>query len=417
MALRKLLWRKYLFIGRTEGETEQGYWNGKRKKHLAREHTEGIVDGVEVTETSPPSLSVQVGAGRAVDNLGNDPEVESVQELDLASLIPGSGTVTVYVTLAYTETEVEPYFVDETGDYQNKYIQDGSLVEVTTVPPMDPVLELARVELAAGAAQITDAVDPQNPQPNEIDLRYRKRSGMVSLALSDLSDVSPDEAAAFNNMNAPSISNPVATVQDVADGVAPVSAEVLAARGSQPSLDGRLDVSLDEAGSIKTTAPPYPEVIAARGSRASLDERLDVSLNEDGSLKPPALGDLSDVSAEEAAAFNAMNSPSALRHLLVGSDDAQAALDSGDSPSAANPFATVSASIHQAQASGVVAADGILTLTHDFGVIPTVTVLKKVAGDWVDGLASGSLIRVDATIARIKNLAAGPVEYLIVATV
>ena len=43
-------------------------------------------------------------------------------------------------------------FVDETGEYQNKYVQDGVLVEVTTTPPSNPTLELARIELAAGEA-------------------------------------------------------------------------------------------------------------------------------------------------------------------------------------------------------------------------------------------------------------------------
>lgn len=38
MALKKLLWRKYLFVNRIEAETEQTYWNEKHKKHLAHEH-------------------------------------------------------------------------------------------------------------------------------------------------------------------------------------------------------------------------------------------------------------------------------------------------------------------------------------------------------------------------------------------
>ncbi len=41
MALKKLKWLKYLFVNRLEAETEQTYWNEKRKKHLANEHSEG----------------------------------------------------------------------------------------------------------------------------------------------------------------------------------------------------------------------------------------------------------------------------------------------------------------------------------------------------------------------------------------
>jgi microcystin-dependent protein len=85
--------------------------------------------------------------------------------------------------------------------------------------------------------------------------------------------------------------------------------EVVAARGIMPSLDARLDVSLKEDGTLKAghanladmpdkagvntdhdaryvrINDQWQEVVAARGSMPSLDARLDVSLNEDGSLK------------------------------------------------------------------------------------------------------------------------------------
>jgi hypothetical protein len=274
---------------------------------------------------------------------------------------------------------------------------------------------------------------------------------MVSLGLADLADVSADEAAAFNGMNTPSVANPIATQNDVTGAVAPLEAEISAARGaaasvderldasldesgaikqtagafpeviqargSQPTLDARLDVSLDETGAIRQTAGAFPEVIQARGTQPSLDARLDASLNEDGSLKPLALADLSDVSADQSAAFGAMDTPSAARHVLVGADDVQGALDGAASPSASNPLATYADTVRQAQVTGTVAADAVLTLNHNFGVLPNVTVLKQVAGDWVDGLASASLVRVDASIARIQNLASTAVDYAIVATV
>ncbi len=139
MSLKRLLWRKWLFIGQNEGETEQEYWNEKRKKHIAHDHREGMVYGLEVIETDPPSLRVRVNAGRALDTNGNDPEVENVQELDLAALVPGSGTATVYVALAFTSEEVEPYFVEETDENQNKYVQDRYALAAGTTPPSDPV--------------------------------------------------------------------------------------------------------------------------------------------------------------------------------------------------------------------------------------------------------------------------------------
>ncbi|MBW2147153.1 MAG: hypothetical protein JRI22_09055 [Deltaproteobacteria bacterium] len=251
MSLKKTNWLKYLFVTRNVAETEQEYWNEKRKRHLAHEHSEGVVKGLAVTETSPPSLTVEIAAGRALDTEGNDPEVESPQQIDCAGLVPGSGEVTAYITLRYNSVEVEPYFVDELGAYQNKYVQDTYVLEATTQAPSAPQVELARFRLGASATEITNAADPDNPGLNEIDLRQVNYSGKEVLALVDLSDVDPDEAEAFNNMNSPSASNPIATELDVENAVAPVRSEVQTARGSRPSLDGRLDVMLNEDGSFK----------------------------------------------------------------------------------------------------------------------------------------------------------------------
>ncbi|MBN1607259.1 MAG: right-handed parallel beta-helix repeat-containing protein, partial [Polyangiaceae bacterium] len=233
-------------------QTEQGYWNEKRKRHMAGEHSAGIVTGLDVTATSPASLHVLVAPGRAVDAAGNDPEVEAVQDLDLTGLVPGSGQVTVYITLTFDEAEVEPYYVDELGAYQNKYLQDGVQLAALTAPPVDPAVELARVLLAAGATEITAAADPQNPVENEIDLTHRDYTGKEVLELADLSDVSPDQAAAFGAMAFPSAMNPIGTLDDIAASVNPVAAEVATARGARASLDERLDQALAENGALKS---------------------------------------------------------------------------------------------------------------------------------------------------------------------
>jgi len=268
MALKRAKWLKYLFVDRSLAETEQNYWNEKRKKHIANEHKEGIVIGLGVTETDPPSLSIVVQGGRAINTEGNDPEVETPQEIDLTSLVPSSGAVTVYLKLSFNEVEIEPYFVDEIGDYQNKYIQDSSVLEVTTGVPVAPDLELARIELEAGAIEITNAADPQNPGVNEINLRHRKDATLFIMELKDLNDVDPDEADAFNGMNSPSAGNPIATMDDVAAEVSGVAAEVAEARGTQPSLDDRMDVMLDEDGSFKGITDIQPSAPLTGGGSA-----------------------------------------------------------------------------------------------------------------------------------------------------
>jgi len=268
MSLKKTNWLKYLFVTRNVAETEQEYWNEKRKRHLAHEHSEGVVKGLSVTETAPPSLSVEIAAGRALDTDGNDPQVESPQQIDCAGLVPVSGEVTAYITLRYNSVEVEPYFVDELGAYQNKYVQDTYVLEATTQAPSAPQVELARFRLGADTTEITNAVDPDNPGLNEIDLRQVNYSGKEVLALVDLSDVDPEEADAFNNMNSPSGTNPIATELDVDNAVAPVRSEVQTARGSRPSLDGRLDEMLNEDGSFKGITEISPAAPLTGGGTA-----------------------------------------------------------------------------------------------------------------------------------------------------
>lgn len=256
MALKRLKWLKYLFVNRVEAETEQQYWNEKRKKHLANEHSEGLVLGLEVLATDPASLSVRVNAGRAIDTDGNDPEVESVQQLDLTALVPPSGETLVYLSLRFGSTETDPYFVDEIGATQNKFVQDGFLLEASPVAPTSPVLELCRIRLGAGATAILDPADPANPGLNEIDRTHVKRSGKEVVLLRDLSDVSDAEADAFNAMPSPSAANRVSVLSDLAPiqaQQAALEAEIVASRGSKPSLDERLDVALNEDGTLRTT--------------------------------------------------------------------------------------------------------------------------------------------------------------------
>lgn len=299
MALKRLKWLKYLFIGRTEGETEQQYWNEKRKKHLANEHSAGIVAGLEVTETGPPSLRVRVAGGRAVDSDGNDPEVESVQELDLASLVPATGEVTTYIVLSFAEAQVEPYFVDETGEYQNKYLQDGARLEVLAAPPATPAVELARVVLAVGALEITDAANPDDPGPNEIDQSHRQHSGWTAPSLAELADVSGDEAAAFNAMDSPSAGNPVATVGNVEAAVSPLEVELAAARGDRASLDDRLDESLEPDGGLKPhggahvdpAADPVPHATPLAPGLMPVADKQKLDGIEDGAVAAGEVGD------------------------------------------------------------------------------------------------------------------------------
>jgi len=377
MALKRLKWLRYLFVGRAEGETEQSYWNEKRKKHLANEHSAGIVTGLEVTATSPSSLRVRVAGGRAVDSEGNDPEVETVQELDLASLVPPTGETTVYIALSFTEAEVEPYFVDEIGEYQNKYVQDGAHLEVLTAPPSAPAIELARVEFAAGATDILDAADPESPGANEIDLTHREFSGKEVLALEHLADVSPDEAAAFNNANTPSASNPIATLADVGAGILPVAAEVAEARGSQASLDARLDVALNDDGALKGHAATHkgdgPDAIAAATPSVS------------GLM---STGDKSKLDAVEPGAVAAGEAGDAHAGVIAGNPHALDAADVGAAPASHVGGGGAEHALVTGSAAGFMAAADKATLDGHIGAGDTAHAVAVASG--AAGFMSGA---------------------------
>jgi len=218
--LKKLKWLKYLFVDETEAQAEQDYWNTKRKKHMSKEHSAGIAEGLDVTEDSPPSLEVAVAVGRCVDSNGDDPEIETPEVVDCSGLVPGAGSQTVYIVLEYESTETDPYYVPEIGGSQNKYVQDGYTIEATLTPAAAPALELARIELATGATEITDPAVPGVPVDNEIDSTHRVYTSKEILALVDLSDVSQPQSDAFAGMASPGAGNPIGMVDDITSKIA-----------------------------------------------------------------------------------------------------------------------------------------------------------------------------------------------------
>ena len=177
MGLKRLTWRKYLFVNQTRAQAEQSYWLTRIRRHLYNEHVAGFVGATSIqpSQTSPASLSINISAGRAIDSDGDEIEVGTIQQIDLTSLRPAVGTQTVYVTIVRTQTETDQFFIEETGEYEYASYEEGYTIQGTTTAPSDPTLEVCRISLSAAATQITDAADPTNPGTNEIDERNRSR--------------------------------------------------------------------------------------------------------------------------------------------------------------------------------------------------------------------------------------------------
>ena len=172
MARRRLRFFHFLETDAPEWFDEQEYHRGRLADYERALLGAGVLEGLQVEPNAPADLNVIVRPGSGVDASGYLFEVTADQVLNLAVFVPATGTQIVYIVAAYDQQPVDPVFVDETGQNEFARLLDTVAVRAQAELPMAPWIELARVELAAGATAITAAVDPDHPQANEIDRRY-----------------------------------------------------------------------------------------------------------------------------------------------------------------------------------------------------------------------------------------------------
>lgn len=149
--------------------TAHDYHRSHHRLHLLTMHGAGIAQGLQVLPGDPPSATLIVDRGIAIDPAGN---VVLIPEMQRVAVEPRAGTT--YIVLDYVES------APSTGDGDQREVR-GRLVEdfrlrASSEPPAAPALELARVQLD-GAAQpaIGAAPNPWEPGVNEIDLRFRSQ--------------------------------------------------------------------------------------------------------------------------------------------------------------------------------------------------------------------------------------------------
>jgi hypothetical protein len=146
--------------------TAHDYHRNHQQLHLLSLHGTGVAQGLDVVSTDPPSESVVVEAGLAIDSLGNTiivPERQYVRLGDSAGL--------TYLVLDYVES-IPPSDANQ-RDTRARVKEDFRLRAVQTTPEPHSI-ELARVDMKKGAA-IVGAANPWLPQANELDLRHRPR--------------------------------------------------------------------------------------------------------------------------------------------------------------------------------------------------------------------------------------------------
>ncbi|MBL4846156.1 MAG: hypothetical protein JKY65_11565 [Planctomycetes bacterium] len=171
-------------------QTGERYHVEKRKLHNRSLHGHGLVPHwrgeLKVIGRRRGDMSIDVNAGYAVDGEGNDvilwdPKIVSIDPAKQLPQLPA----TCYIVLKYVEDPVEfvvnkanPKFKGHRRIYETCRID----VDSKAPDPRDGV-ELARILITADTIEITDARDPANPGPGEVNLRFRRVAGMAGTAL------------------------------------------------------------------------------------------------------------------------------------------------------------------------------------------------------------------------------------------
>ena len=163
----------------------QSYHLEKRKLHNRGLHSPGVIrgegDGLQVVPAG--GLQVRVDPGAALDGLGNELYLGQPQTV---TVIPASFTLpqTVYLAISYWEQPSDHVENVQAPQYSGdtRMAESPRLAFTASRPDNRSVLELARINLQAGVTEISNATDPDNPGPNQIDRRFVAWAGSVGVA-------------------------------------------------------------------------------------------------------------------------------------------------------------------------------------------------------------------------------------------
>jgi hypothetical protein len=188
---------KGLFLQAEDWQREQEYHKEKRRFHNKYLHTPGVAFGclsdMKVT-SSGEGTSLMVAPGYAIDGEGNDLYLSKAKEIKLPPLQSFHPPTTVYIALRYNEKEVDMRVNEANPQYSGyAFTAEGIVLEITPAQPDNNLrIELGRIELSENPEYIRNAVDIDNPEPDEIDLRHVPGAGARTevrekeLTLSDL---------------------------------------------------------------------------------------------------------------------------------------------------------------------------------------------------------------------------------------
>ncbi len=155
--------------------TAHGYHLEAARLHRLLCHRAGIVVGLEVRSTEPPSGAVLIEPGVGVDSAG---QMIVLAQRQTYSVQADSGLI--YLILQYREVPTDRVPVAGSAEGSPTRILEGLRIQERKEPPAEPHLELARIEVSG--KQLADAKDPFRPVAGEIDLTCRLETDQTSPA-------------------------------------------------------------------------------------------------------------------------------------------------------------------------------------------------------------------------------------------
>jgi len=182
----------------------------KHKLHNRLLHGPGVVPnvlgGLKVAARGRADLSVEISPGYAIDGEGNE---IYVPEPTIKTIDPGDFKLpqTVYIVLKYIEELSDFVSYKANLEYKgHRRIAETFKVEaIITEPDIRREVELARVHMTKDVKRITDAKDPLDPKPNELDNNFVPIAGMVGshidkAKLNELAQVLLQSKAVYSHM-------------------------------------------------------------------------------------------------------------------------------------------------------------------------------------------------------------------------
>lgn len=162
----------------------EAYHIEKRKLHNRSSHSPGVAlqsgGDLKVLARARGDLSFEVQPGYAIDGEGRD---LVLWETQIKTIVPEEYKLptTLYVVLRYVEELTDFIAYKENLEYKgHRRMTESARVEITqTEPDIRQEVEIARILLEKGATRIRDARDPNDPRPNEIDLRFVPHAGIA----------------------------------------------------------------------------------------------------------------------------------------------------------------------------------------------------------------------------------------------